>query len=181
MTQFVRYRYEPVKMLPHNPLYGEIFLRIKKLVESDVSSCEVAHFGSTSIAGMVSKPIIDIFVLTDEQKIPMVVSTLKSLGFHDPYWREPSGDDSPPVMFAGIVTDSDQFNIHAHISSRDSKRYRDTMYFRDKMLSDPDLFDEYAALKMSAVNKGIPTVEANNGYKDGFMAKVFKIAEKPQQ
>ena len=177
MTQLVRYRYEPVKMLPHNPIYGRVFSRIKKLVESEVTSCKVAHFGSTSIAGMVSKPIIDIFVLIDEHRIPAVISTLKSLGFHDADWREPSGNDSPPVMFAGIVTDGNQFNIHAHITSRDSERYRDAMIFRDRMLSDPDLFDEYAALKMSAVNKGIPTADANNGYKDDFMAKVFEIPE----
>ena len=97
MTQLVRYRYEPVKMLPHNPIYGRVFSRIKKLVESEVTSCKVAHFGSTSIAGMVSKPVIDIFVLIDEHRIPAVISTLKSLGFHDADWREPSGNDSSPV------------------------------------------------------------------------------------
>jgi len=59
----------------------------------------IEHYGSTSVPGLVAKPIIDMLVeVTDlDETKAKVVAILEAQGY-DYFWRATSGDDVPPFL-----------------------------------------------------------------------------------
>jgi GrpB-like predicted nucleotidyltransferase (UPF0157 family) len=68
---------------PYNPDWPLQFRQIKAFVESCINSIEgtIEHVGSTSIPGMIAKPIIDIDIVVTPEDFVAVRKKLKILGY----------------------------------------------------------------------------------------------------
>ena len=53
-----------VRLLKHNPKWLKAFTREKKVLEKELNGLviDIQHIGSTSIPGIVAKPIIDMLM-----------------------------------------------------------------------------------------------------------------------
>lgn len=101
----------------------------------------VHHVGSTAVAGLEAKPIIDILVgVRDLEASRACFGPLAGLGYlYAPYL--------PEEMHWFCKPDPARRTHHLHLVPVGSSRYRDELAFRDRLRADPRLLADYAALK----------------------------------
>lgn len=104
----------------------------------------VEHIGSTSVPGMVAKPIIDILLGADslagiEDAIPALLAT----GYR--YVPEYESQLPERRYFVKPGTRPSLFHVHAVV--RDGALFREHLAFRDALRGNRQLFGEYLALK----------------------------------
>lgn len=103
----------------------------------------VEHVGSTSVPGLVAKPIIDLALgLSDMARIDEVIDALIKVGFI--YRGE--GDGSVGFLFVW-ESEPDIRTIHLHAVSYPSAHWDDYIVFRDILRADPQILRDYEELK----------------------------------
>ncbi len=133
----------------------------------------INHIGSTAIPGLISKPTIDILTeIKEETVIDELIMNMKSIGY---IYSEQPENPAPHVMFMKGYTahgfEGQAFHIHV--------RYRgdwDELYFRDYLISHPEIADEYGKLK-SALQKRYE--HDRDGYtkaKTDFIKRITKVS-----
>ena len=68
----------------YNPEWPDWFEAIKSFLGEEVSraSLRIEHVGSTSIPGMVAKPIIDIIIVIEPERWGDIKAILEDMGYH---------------------------------------------------------------------------------------------------
>lgn len=107
---------------------------------TDVPSARVEHVGSTSVPGLLAKPVLDIDVIVAADAMPTAVRALEDIGYRHRgdlglVGREafyPPDDDPRRNVY---VCEAGSLNVRNHLAVRDVLRERD------------DLRDRYAAVK----------------------------------
>jgi GrpB-like predicted nucleotidyltransferase (UPF0157 family) len=100
----------------------------------------VEHVGSTSIAGLVAKPIIDVLLLVaDSSDEPDYVRDLEGAGFtlhiREPAWQEHR-------LFKGLSPD-----VHLHVFTTGSPEAERLLRFREWLRARPEEREIYARAK----------------------------------
>lgn len=159
---------EEVALVPHEPSWTTAFQlergRLLKVAPSQF--IDIQHFGSTAIAGMPAKPVIDI------------LAGVASLEIADSL--------AAPLLQFGYVT-SAEFNAslidrrwymrhafgrrthHLHIVIFGSAAWRRRLEFRDALRSNTKLAAEYAALKIQLASQHAADREAYTNAKTEFV------------
>lgn len=101
----------------------------------------IHHVGSTAVAGLDAKPIIDVLVgVRDLETARACFGPLAGLDYvYAPYL--------PEEMHWFCKPDPAHRTHHLHLVPFGSPRYRDELAFRDRLRTDPQLAAGYAALK----------------------------------
>ena len=165
-VQVVRYRAE----------WKDIYLsevdRIKACVGD--MTIKIEHVGSTSVRGLVAKPIIDIAIAVESRKdMLLIVERLLNAGYID------GGDQG---RAGGYLVERDSNLgvriLHIHIVKKTDVQWRNYIAFRDCLRRDKGVRNEYACLK-KALAQRFP--EDRKLYTDGkaeFIKSILsKIAE----
>lgn len=107
---------------------------------TDVPSARVEHVGSTSVPGLLAKPVLDIDVIVAADAMPTAVRALEGIGYlhrgdlglvgREAFY--PPDDDPRRNVY---VCEAGSLNVRNHLAVRDVLRERD------------DLRDRYAAVK----------------------------------
>lgn len=152
-----------------------LFEKEKHLLQKalGLENCIIEHIGSTSVKGLVAKPIIDIMIgLFDFSLADTFIVEIKTLG----YEYIPEYEDVMPYrrFFKKII--DEKVTHHLHMVSEGSEFWRRHILFRDYLRTNSDIAKQYAALK-----KDLATREWNdtNEYaeaKSEFIRKIEKIA-----
>ncbi|MFT4146002.1 MAG: GrpB family protein [Mobilitalea sp.] len=137
-------------VVPYDENWIIEFKKIKDEVLSvicdDIISFE--HIGSTSVPGLWAKPIIDINVIVENTKLPLVIEKLFSIGYlHEGNLgiegREAfKYSDKPHLM---------QHNLY--VSTKDSAEYKRHIAFRDYLRSHPLDCIKYSEIKIEMSKK----------------------------
>ena len=99
----------------------------------------IEHIGSTAIAGIKSKPVIDLLIGLRELPLTAVIEPLVALGYEH---KEAAGS-ADRLVFKRIA----QHTFHAHAVLFDGPEWRRHIIFRDWLNLRPDRAKEYEALK----------------------------------
>jgi GrpB-like predicted nucleotidyltransferase (UPF0157 family) len=104
------------------------------------AALRIDHIGSTSVPGLLAKPIIDIcMVVADSADEPSYVPALEAAGYvlrvREPNWHEHRLFKGPHV------------NINLHVFSNGSPEIERHLFFRDRLRSVPSERDLYARTK----------------------------------
>ena len=139
----------------------------------------VEHVGSTAVAGLPGKGVIDLLVAagagpgwkpigatgtTDAKgpgldggagpdQVPSIVEALLGLGFQ----RQTGPDPMPPErpMLAGAIDhDGARFGIHVHVVPAHRPEAAELLAFRDALRADPAMRAAYTARKHTIVDSG---------------------------
>jgi GrpB-like predicted nucleotidyltransferase (UPF0157 family) len=135
---------EPVRIVPYDPTWPASFEQERALLAGAIAGWtpdRIHHVGSTSVSGLVAKPIIDILVgVSDLESARACFQPLALLGYlYAPYRTE--------EMHWFCKPDPRYRTHHLHLVPADSSRFRDELLFRDHLRADPDLAAEYGELK----------------------------------
>jgi GrpB-like predicted nucleotidyltransferase (UPF0157 family) len=125
-------------------LYSEEKLHIEKAIGIE-NIFRINHFGSTSIPGMLAKPTIDILLEVFEHvENDYIVRKMEEIG----YIYSPQVNNPPPHMMFLKGYTSEGFKGQAyHVHVRYPGNW-DELYFRDYLISNPDLAKRYGELKL---------------------------------
>ena len=115
--------------------------RISSLVGNDI--VDVQHVGSTAIAGLPAKPILDIAVaIRAREALPALTEHLRQQGYID---RGDAGAEGGYLLVKesepGVRT------VHVHIVEAADDQWRNYIEFRESLRSNPNLCRRYTELK----------------------------------
>ena len=138
-------------VLPYDPNWKIEFERIRDYLMEQIGDLivEIKHGGSTSVPGLAAKPIIDIFAMMKSYDIfPEIVARLEKIGFV----HEGDGGIKDREVFKRIIPD-DFMNYHFYVCPKNSEENRRHTIFRNALLNDKNIADEYGKLKMRLIEE----------------------------
>lgn len=169
----VPWRDEPVRIVAYDPGWPVRFAEERALLAAaigDWGDGGIHHVGSTSVAGLESKPIIDILVgVRSLEESRASFDRLAELGYlYAPYLiRE---------MHWFCKPDPSRRTHHLHLVPTNSARFRDELAFRDHLRSHRDVAQEYGALKRHLAAKFEQDREAYTDAKTDFILATLRCA-----
>jgi len=138
-------RRHTVRVVDHRPEWptlaaGEI-ARLRGVLGE--LALDLQHVGSTAVAELPAKPILDLAVaVRAPEDVPEVVARLVAAGYLD---RGDSGREGGYLCVReaapGLRT------VHLHLVAQADSQWRNYLAFRDRLREDTALRQEYAALK----------------------------------
>lgn len=136
-----------VKLEEYNPKYKELFneekQKLKALLKDKI--IQIEHVGSTSMPGIVSKPIIDIVVaVKDLSSIKEIENILVKEGY---IYRGPIETENDRYQF--LKGNSIKRDFHIYFTTLNSEVWYDYVLYRDYMLSHEEELRNYENLKKS--------------------------------
>jgi len=156
----------------YNPEWPKWFEEIKAYLGERVAkaSIRIEHLGSTSIPGMIAKPIIDIIIIIEPERWKEMKSLLEELGY---YYRGNQGIEDRECF---RLTDESILPLHhLYVCPKHSYEIKKETVFRDYMRTHKKDRERLGALKWSLCEKFNNDRQA---YMDGKDAMVKAITQK---
>lgn len=161
---------EPVELSPSDAAWPAKFESEKAALAKALGvTAEIHHIGSTAVAGLMAKPVIDILVAVESLDSPKdLIDALSGLG----YTHQSHDDDAHRLFFRK----GSPREYHVHVVKVNSWTYWRHLLFRDILRSDPRAREEYTRLKEELAGTFHEDREAYTGGKGEFIDR--KVAER---
>jgi GrpB-like predicted nucleotidyltransferase (UPF0157 family) len=161
-----------VIVLPYDPQWREEFLRLRAYLAAALTGGVLAieHVGSTAVAGLAAKPILDLdVVIASAADFADVNARLQALA----YYHE--GDKGIPGREAFGYTAKPEFmRHHLYVCAQDAPELRRHLAFRDYLRAHAEARAAYGATKLAAAKLFPHDIEAYLAYKTPFIQGVYQ-------
>ena len=160
-----------VKLAPYTAEWKRLFEGEKALLQTVIGRyvLDIQHVGSTSIPGMLAKPIMDICIaVAGFEEARVCIQPIEQLGY------EYRGEHGIPRRH--YFEKGNPRTHHIHMNEIDSRDWENQVLFRDYLIRHPGLAEEYATLK-AELAQWYPT--DREAYLDGkatFIERVLEMA-----
>lgn len=176
MTKEELWELFPIIISEHDETWKEKYLAEKSLLEQAIgieNIVRINHYGSTSVPNLLAKPTIDILIeIKDDTDIEKLIMNVKSIG----YIYSPQPDNpAPHMMFMKGYTVEGFKGQAYHVHVRYSGDWGE-LYFRDYLISHPDVANEYGKLKLELKKKYEHDRDGYTLAKSDFIKKVTQLA-----
>jgi GrpB-like predicted nucleotidyltransferase (UPF0157 family) len=165
-----------LEIAPYDPAWPEAFSTERDKIAAVLGELAVRidHHGSTSVAGLAAKPIIDIQVSVRRlQPIEDYQIRLEQLG----YVHVPHPDDSFCRFFHRPA--AWPHTHHVHVVKSGSLEERRTLAFRDYLREHPGVARQYEQLKRELVARhSVATFGTRQAYAEAKTAFIARITER---
>ena len=165
----------PIILKEHNPDYPAWYEEEQAIligILKDYGISRVNHIGSTSVSGLMAKPIVDILLeLESGYEMKAVIKTLQSNG-----WIVMARDDLAQTIDLNKGYTSKGFAekvYHLHIKPAGDW---DELYFRDYLREHAGAAKEYELLKLRLKEKFEHNRDAYTAAKSGFIQEYTQAA-----
>ena len=164
----------------YNPAWKSGFDQLKQTLSSLLSGfiIDIQHVGSTSIPGMVAKPVLDVDIIIGEESLLAGISAcLENAGYTN------RGDQGIPGRFAfrqqSVFTPETPdrqkwMEHHLYVCYADSLALKNHLLVRDALLQDAQLMTQYAGLKMQLASTPGMSREEYTRQKTTFILSVLQ-------
>jgi GrpB-like predicted nucleotidyltransferase (UPF0157 family) len=146
------YRRVPVQVYQADPQAPQVARRLIALIATRWPQPLAEHVGSSSVAGLAGKGIIDLLLPTQPADLPAVTRALVELGFQ--YQVPAVFPASRPMLWGVFRHGGTEYRVHVHVVAASSPEVAAMRGFRDALRADPILRRRYAALKRAIVVGG---------------------------
>lgn len=145
------------------------------LIKNLGKNFETHHVGSSAVAGLGGKNVIDIQLLVPTKKIAVnLIKQLESLG----YFHNEKGGDKYRIFFnRNRFYGNKKVHIHLHLMWKSSKKYKDYLMFRDYLRKHPEETKRYYSLKKMWAKKAGNMPEKYTEMKTDYVKEVLKKAK----
>lgn len=163
---------DEVEIAPANPTWPELFQIEKAHLLATLGShfLAIEHFGSTSVAGLDAKPIIDMLGgVSSMAEADALLEPLCQLGWDtSPEFNATLSDHRFLLRWPkGIRTH------HLHLSVYGDAHWQRQLEFRDRLRANPALAQQYQTLKHQLAIEHRHDREAYTNAKSDFVASVL--------
>lgn len=163
----------PVRLLPYDAAWPMLFEAEAARIERACRGLPIRleHVGSTAIAGLVAKPIIDILAgRPARSKLEPYIAAFRQLGY------EHKGSFGIPGR--EYFRRGDPRSHHVHLVEWASAFWREHLLFRDYLRANPAVALEYGSLKR---HLAVTFANDHSGYTDGKGPFIRSIVRKARQ
>ncbi|QUN11819.1 GrpB family protein [Clostridium sp. C1] len=167
---------QTIVLKPYDENWPVLFEREKQRISTILKdkALMIEHIGSTSVPGLIAKPIIDILlVVEDAGKEEDYVDDLVAHGY---ILRIKEPDFENHHMFLGPDTD-----IHLHVFSQDSKEIEKYLLFRNYLRNHQEAKEFYANTKKALAKKKWKYVQNYADAKSDVVQQIMDAARKEKQ
>jgi GrpB-like predicted nucleotidyltransferase (UPF0157 family) len=174
---------------PHNPAWAVEFAAIRdelyKTLE-EIPNVSIEHVGSTSIPGLVAKPILDIDIIVTPENLDAVRAAMVSAGYTD------LGELGVPGRFAmrqpghwrsQVAGNSTKGNSqtkgvrrHTYVILEGSISLKNHRDLKRMMLEDDGLRDEYGEVKKRLAGQELEDIDEYCKGKNEVLLKILRSA-----
>ncbi|MEN7536053.1 GrpB family protein [Aurantiacibacter flavus] len=163
---------EAVELAPYDPHWPSAYTaEAKRLSEALADAlCALHHIGSTSVPGLVAKPVIDMLgEAQDLAAIDACAPALADLGY---LARGENG--IPGRRFFEKRDAAGNRSHHLHVFALGATEIAKHLAFRDRLRADPTLSADYAALKLAILAGGVERREDYQQAKSAFITRACR-------
>jgi GrpB-like predicted nucleotidyltransferase (UPF0157 family) len=147
-----RYRRVPVEVHEADPDAPEVARHLIALIATRWPATPAEHIGSSAVAGLAGKGIIDLLLAAEPARISAITEALFGLGFQP---QVPAAfPPNRPMLWGTFRHGSTEYRVHVHVVPAGSPEVAALRGFRDALRADPRLRRRYAALKRAIVRYG---------------------------
>lgn len=167
---------QTIVLKPYDENWPVLFEREKQRISTilEDKALMIEHIGSTSVPGLIAKPIIDILlVVEDAGKEEDYVVDLVSHGY---ILRIKEPDFENHHMFLGPDTD-----IHLHVFSQGSKEIEKYLLLRNYLRAHQEARELYANTKKTLAKKKWKYVQNYADAKSDVVQQIMDAARKEKQ
>ncbi len=162
------------RLVPHDPAWSGLFAaeaaRLRAALGEQALAIE--HVGSTAVAGLAAKPIIDIMIgVEDLDDCDGHVRALEAIG----YERRPVGD--LPGRLYLVLGEGDMRWAHLSLAEMTSPFWSDHLTFRDRLRADAAAAEAYGRLKEGLAARFRHDRISYTDGKEDFIADVLAAAD----
>lgn len=161
---------EPIVLAPPSPRYKQLFEeeRLRVALELRRLPAAIEHIGSTAIAGIQAKPIIDMLIGLRAPPLEAAIEPMTGAG----YEHVPGAGSEDRLFFLRGSPRA----FHAHVVLFDGAEWRRHVIFRDWLNLHPALAQEYEALKVDLAARLSGDREAYTEGKTAFVERALAEA-----
>jgi GrpB-like predicted nucleotidyltransferase (UPF0157 family) len=163
-----------VEVVPHNPTWHEVFVEESQHIANALGERVVAihHIGSTAIANIYAKPIIDLLVEVDNiAAVDQYAQAMERLGY------EVLGEYGIPGRRYFRKDNSDGIRTHhVHAFQVGDDQVARHLAFRDYMKAHPEVSQQYSKLKRTLAAQYPTDIDAYMDGKDELIQAVDRQA-----
>jgi GrpB-like predicted nucleotidyltransferase (UPF0157 family) len=164
---------EPIEIVAYDPAWARAFERERVSLQPAFADSLAAleHIGSTAVAGMDAKPIVDLMAaLKNYPASPATLLALAALGYED------LGEAGVPGRQYLRKRGGQAFNLHLVVSG--GAHWRNNLLLRDYLRAQPAEAANYARHKRQLFAAGRTTLLA---YSDGKTALLGELLQRAAQ
>ena len=162
-----------VMVVPYCEKWPAEFDKIKELIVAalESSAISIEHVGSTSVAGLWAKPIIDIdVVIKDNSVLSEVIQRLDSIGYHY------EGNLGIQDRYAFCYENKPHLMPHhLYVCPQYSKELKRHLCFRDYLRSHPEAVKRYSEVKREGAACFPQDIDGYINYKTGTIEEIYHI------
>ncbi len=175
MTKFIE---------PYNPNWKTEFENIKQIIQTELNDLslqiDIQHVGSTSIPGLLAKPILDIDIIIDNKDLLKDIALrLEKIGYKSEGEQGISGRFAfrQTSNFTPLTATKNKWQSHhLYVCYSESLALKNHLLFGDTLIKDKDLLEKYSELKKSLTDNLKTTREEYTTKKTDFIISVLTIA-----
>jgi GrpB-like predicted nucleotidyltransferase (UPF0157 family) len=162
---------ENIKVIDYDPGWQQLFNEEKIKIKSAISESKIwiEHIGSTSVEGLIAKPIIDIqlgikdWIFLDEVKLILI-----GLGYE--YFGEAG------VAGRHYFRKRGDYAFNVHVMLLESTLWRNNILIREFLKNNKDIANEYGRFKVLAIENGFNRLLAYSDHKNSFISELLDKA-----
>lgn len=132
-----------IKIVPYNPNWPKYFENIAKDLKNILGNNCIAvhHVGSTSVAELCAKPVIDVFCVVEDLK--STITDLEKQGY------QYKGEYNLPLRL--FFNKKTPYDINLHVATKNSGELKWQLTFRDYLINNPTARELYSNVKLDLV------------------------------
>lgn len=166
-------------IVPHNTAWKLEFDELRAVLLSLLEgyNIDVQHVGSTAIPGLLAKPVLDIDIIIEDKALIYGISKrLENVGY---LCRGEQGISGRYAFRQQAVNTPQLKNLkgwrkhHIYVCYSDSLALKNHLLFRDALLNDKKLVEEYSQLKAGLIREIEMTREMYTRRKTDFIISVL--------
>jgi GrpB-like predicted nucleotidyltransferase (UPF0157 family) len=164
-----------IYLVPHDPTWAARFAAERQAIYAAVHPSVpllIEHIGSTAIAGLPAKPIIDLLLGAPRAHWPGIIAALKAIGYV--HWEDNPAPDRE-FLVKGMPPYGAGRTHHVHLGEANGPLWGGVL-FRDYLNAHPAEREAYADLKRRLAAAHPADREAYTEGKTEFVAEVMARA-----
>lgn len=160
-----------IEILPYQSLWSDSFQQLKTYFQQALSHVKVSieHIGSTSVAGLPSKPIIDVLIISESKEyLKEIIQALEFLGYS---YHGNQGIEDREVFKA--PKESLFPTHHLYVSYPYTSSTKNHLTLRNHLRNHPDDRDQYGKLKLELATSFPYDIDSYIKGKTNFILKIL--------
>ena len=165
-------------ILAHNPNWKTEFEQLRNRLTAILPNieCNIEHIGSTAIADLFAKPILDIdIIIENKELLPYITDKLQDTGYIYKGEQGITGrfafrQQTPSTPYT--VNQQHWMEHHLYVCFSDSLALKNHLLVKNSLLNNPILVENYGNLKKQLIRKNI-SKEAYTKQKTNFILDIL--------